>query len=89
MLKEYLKSIADNLRATLLITEKINAQDFPDKVIDVYNSGYDAGQNFGYNTGIKHGKQAVWEAIQNNGKPANYYYAFAYDRFDDESYNPI
>lgn len=35
------------------------------------------------------GKQAVWAVIQKNGKPANYYYAFAYNRFDDESYNPI
>ena len=31
---------------------------------------------------------AFWDALQNNGEPANYYYAFAYDRFGEPEYNP-
>lgn len=34
------------------------------------------------------GRLSVWEGIQNGGRAANYYYAFAYNRFDDNNYNP-
>ncbi len=39
MLKEYLTKIADALRSALGITTAINAQDFPDKVSEVYEAG--------------------------------------------------
>jgi hypothetical protein len=38
------------------------------------------------------GKQAeydaFWDDLQNHGNPANYYYAFAYNRFSDDAYDP-
>lgn len=29
-----------------------------------------------------------WDDLQSHGNPANYYYAFAYNRFSDNNYNP-
>ena len=43
MLKEYLTSIADSIRAKLDTTEKINAQDYADKISEVYDVGYAKG----------------------------------------------
>lgn len=43
MLKEYLSGLANAFRAVLGTTEKINAQDFPDKVSEVYEKGYAQG----------------------------------------------
>lgn len=33
-------------------------------------------------------REAFWDELQNHGNPANYYYAFAYNRFSDNNYNP-
>ncbi len=35
------------------------------------------------------GKKALFERIQDGGKTQNYYYAFAYDRFDDTNFCPV
>jgi hypothetical protein len=47
---------------------------------DVYKAGYDNGE---YAT-----RKILWDGLQNKGKAANYYYAFAYNRFDDDNFNP-
>lgn len=39
MLKEYLKNIADVIRTKLGTSDKVNAQDFPDKITEVYDNG--------------------------------------------------
>lgn len=66
----------------------------------IYNAGVEKGKaeaekdgyNQGYADGIEQGKQAeydaFWDAFQNYGNPKNYAYAFAYDAFTDETYNP-
>lgn len=90
MLKEYLKNLADVFRSALGDTEKINAQDFPDKVMEVhqkaYSEGYSAGGGIGYrdgydiglNEGIAQGKQEeqdwFWNTYQENGGRAWRYY---------------
>lgn len=47
MLKEYLTSIADSIRAKLGTSEKINAQDYADKISEVYDVGYAKGTEEG------------------------------------------
>lgn len=51
MLREYLKSIADKLREKCGTTDKINAQDFTDKIDVVYSVGQREGYNNGYDDG--------------------------------------
>ena len=97
MLKEYLSTLANAFRLKLGTAEKINAQDFPDKVTEVYNAGYEKGKSEGgdtetaYNEGIKDGKQAeydkFWDVYQQNGKRNNYNSAFAMG-WTDDIYNP-
>lgn len=47
MLKEFLSRIADAFRAKLGTTDKINAQNFPAKVAEVYDAGYAKGKSEG------------------------------------------
>ena len=64
---------------------------------EVYEIGYEKGKAEGgnteeaYNQGFVEGKQAeydkFWDAFQQNGERAYYYYAFAY-QWNDECYNP-
>lgn len=56
MLKEYLSTLADKFRSVLGTTEKINAQDFPDKVTEVYEKGYIKGDVDGFDKGVSAGK---------------------------------
>lgn len=49
-----------------------------------YNEGFEAG----YNNGADATRKILWDGIQNKGYAANYYYAFAYNRFDDSNFNP-
>ena len=92
MLREYLKSIADKFRLALGTTNQINAQEFPDKVIEVYSSGYDTGLNFGYENGVEQGKQAeydkFWDAYQENGNKKTYGYCFAGTSWNSENFKP-
>lgn len=61
-----------------------------------YSRGYDKGmldgETIGHNKGIEEGRQAerddFWDVLQSQGKARSYYYAFAYDRFNDETFNP-
>lgn len=43
MLREYLTNIANAIRSKLGTTDKVNAQDFADKVNEVYDTGYEKG----------------------------------------------
>jgi hypothetical protein len=49
-----------------------------------YNEGFEAG----YNNGADATRKILWDGLQNKGYAANYYYAFAYNRFDDSNFNP-
>jgi hypothetical protein len=39
--------------------------------------------------GMQTERDKLWEVFQNNGKGANYRYAFCYSRFNDNTYNPV
>lgn len=60
MLKEYLSTLANAFRIVLGTTDKINAQDFTDKVNEVY----EAGKKSEYD--------AFWDAFQKNGNRTSY-----------------
>lgn len=55
----------------------ITSGEMPSKIEDVYEEGTEAGQ------------KAIFERIQDGGKTQNYYYAFAYNRFDDTNFFPV
>lgn len=42
-----------------------------------------------YASGFEDGKNRFWNALQNNGNGANYHYAFCYNRFNDDNFEPI
>lgn len=64
MLKEYLSNIANTIRSKLGTTDKVNAQDFADKVNEVYDKGRsDEWSDF-------------WDALQNKGATTRYDAAF-------------
>lgn len=65
MLKEYLTTLANKLRSVLETTEKINAQNFVDKIQDVYSKGYTEGDFSGYQSGYENGfREGTWEGIE-------------------------
>lgn len=64
MLKEYLSNIANAFRSALDITDKINAQDFANKVGEVYEKGQQAEYD------------KFWDNFQSNGTRVNYQCAF-------------
>lgn len=74
MLRAYLKSIADAIRAKLGITSSINAQEFPNKVNEVYEKGKTDENN------------AFWDKFTLNGERTWYGYAFI--GFTDEYIRP-
>lgn len=86
MLREYLTGIANSIRATLGTNEVINAQDFPDKVQEVYDAGYVAGQqaggggdyDSGYEAGREMGQSDVWDMVQDFGRRTFYFRGFNY-----------
>lgn len=77
---------------------------YSDGYIDGKSAGFEEGKTEGYNLGkadgIEEGKQQGteegrqaekdehWEVFQSQGSAKSYYYAFAYNRFNDETYNP-
>ena len=75
MLRAYLKSIADAIRAKLGITSSINAQEFPNKVNEVYEAGRTKEWS------------DFWDAFQQNGSRTNYAYAFAMG-WDSKAFKP-
>lgn len=74
MLRAYLKSIADAIRTKLGITSSINAQEFPNKVNEVYEKGKTDEKN------------AFWDKFTQNGERKVYDYAFC--GFTDEYIRP-
>lgn len=77
MLKEYLTRIADTIRLKLGTTEKINAQDFADKINEVY----EAGQNTEY-------YDEFWDAYQDSGEKVNYKDAFCGISWNNKTFKP-
>ena len=78
MLRAYLKSIADAIRTKLGITDTINAQEFPNKVNEVYEKGL-------YDRDLK-----IWEMFTGNNKRDNYASTFANtDLTDYEFVKPV
>lgn len=59
---------------------------------DGVQQGYKTGKSEGIAEGIEQGKQAeydkFWDNFQDYGNPKNYYYAFAYNCWNDNNYNP-
>lgn len=92
MLKEYLTSIANVIRSILGGTDKINAQDFKDKIQEVYESGFGNGDNAGYDRGFDEGKQseydAFWENYQKSGNRTDYQLAFGGYGWSAETFKP-
>lgn len=76
-LKEYLTNIADTLRGLLGIDDTINAQDFPDKITEVYDAGKQAEHD------------RFWDSYQNCGNRVNYTNAFAGNGWTAEIFKPL
>ena len=60
------------------IAEKL--QTIAENESKVYKAGQEAGQ--------KAERDNFWDVFQNYGNTRNYYQAFSYDKFTDETYNP-
>ncbi len=75
-LKPYLSNIADKLKSLLGITDKINAQDFVEKIDEVYGQGK------------KSQYDEFWDDYQLNGNRTNYDGAFYGDGWSDRNFNP-
>lgn len=74
---EKFTAIADKIREKTGTEETMTANDFVDKIDDVYASGKQAYSN------------EFWHQLQNSGKPMNYFWLFAYNRFTDNTYTPL
>lgn len=97
-IKELFTAIADVIRERLGIEGKIPTQDMPQRVLDLFftgfNNGRETGETLGYNQGltegIKQGKQAQsdesWDMFTNNGKRTDFIYAF--NRWSKEYIRP-
>ena len=72
MLKEYLSTLANAIRSKLGTTEKINAQDFAEKIMSIPQGGADD----------------FWDIYQDNGKRTDYNGAFAGIGWTDETFKP-
>lgn len=75
-----IRSIANKIREKTGTETRYKTKEMPSGINEVY----DAGVNFGK----KSGYDSFWDNFQNNGNFRIYYYAFAYQRFDDDNYNP-
>lgn len=78
-LTDFLTSLATKLRSKLGISNKINPQDFENKIDDVYNAGKQAEYD------------AFWDSFQANGTRAYYQFAFAdseYSIFWSKGFDP-
>ncbi len=84
---EKMTAIADNIRSYTGDTEKLSLDDMAENIEKVYEAGQNSGGN--YEEIYLAGQKSIFERIQDGGKTQNYYYAFAYDRFDDTNYFPV
>lgn len=76
MLKEYLSTLANAFRSKLGITDKINAQNFSDKVNEVYDKGkYDEWSEY-------------WDTLQINGTRTDYSWGFYNKGWNDTNFKP-
>jgi hypothetical protein len=75
-LKPYLSNIADKLKSLLGITDKINAQDFVEKIDDVYEQGK------------KSQYDEFWDCLQYNGNRQNYIGVFSGRGWNDNIFIP-
>ena len=101
---EKMTAIADAIRRYTGRSYKLSLDGMATGVSEVFgvgnNNGYNEGREEGlsegrtqgYGLGFEEGKAAerekFWERFQNKGEARAYYYAFSYNRFDDETYNP-
>lgn len=76
MLKEFLSKIANAIRNALGTTDTINAQNFPNKIAEVYESGQ------------KSEYDKFWDNYQDYGNRTNYNYAFRNAGWNSETFNP-
>lgn len=81
-LTEFLSNLANAFRTYLDTTDKINAQNFTDKVGEVFEKGkaQGGGGDDYYN--------AFWDVFLQNGNRYNFNYSFAGYGWTDVSYNP-
>lgn len=84
---EKMTAIADNIRSYTGDTEKLSLDDMAENIGKVYEAGQNSGGN--YEEIYLAGQKSIFERIQDGGKTQNYYYAFAYNRFDDTNYFPV
>lgn len=100
MLREYLSTIANAIRSKLGSTAKINAQNFADKIGEVYEKGFDegvaqginSGYHSGYENGLREGKQAeydaFWDVYQQNGAYIRQEYRYSGSPWNDSNFKP-
>ena len=80
-LREFLSNLANAFRTYLDTTDKINAQNFADKVGEVFEKGKAQGG------GGDSFRDLFWDTMQKNGDPTYYTYAFSYN-WNDELFFP-
>ena len=84
MLKEYLTNIASTIRGVLKTEEKINAQDFDSKIVEVYTTG----KNEGLASGGQVEYDRFWDIYQENGNRVDYSYGFTGRGWNDNTFKP-
>jgi hypothetical protein len=75
-LKPYLSNIADKLKSLLGITDKINAQDFVEKIDEVYEQGK------------KSQYDEFWDGLQCSGDRRDYIGTFSGRGWNEENFKP-
>lgn len=88
-------AIADAIREKTGKTEKLSLDAMEEGIEDVYDAGFEAGQNGdggsydqGYTDGQKAEYDAFWDAFQENGNRQHYAFAFCHKGWSDKNYNP-
>lgn len=86
MLKEYLSAIANAIRSKLGSTAKINAQNFADKIGEVYDAGYNSAVKEGTITIAENTKELKIEGLPKAPKTFNLVAQFASQPKTDDVY---
>ncbi len=71
MLREFLSNLANKFREILGTTDKINAQDFADKVEEVFDAGYNSAVKEGTITILENTKELKIEGLPKAPKTLN------------------
>lgn len=97
---EKMTAIADTIRSCLGTEDLLTLDDMPGQIWEVdsnaWSFGYTEGESAGFSDGMAEGfaqgEQAeydrFWDIMQDNGKRANYNYAFSGIGWLDSTYNP-